>query len=305
MRIRAAVVFCLAVVSALPVVAQTPARGTAINLPLLGRLTGNGNVLYRTAIDVSNHTTVPVRVDFYLDGQDLATGAPVVVDGSINAGGSIGAWGIGSPMRARSNAHFDDFVDAVIAAGLLPATLRANGFLGSVLFIFDNRSESGETAVTARFYNALGDGTVGVSLKGREITRNEPQSLVAAVSDTRGNTTGAPRAYPNLFINNTGVAAGNSMAVAGPVTVEVSAVANTTGLAVGTPLTISDLQPGRTVAVSQVLNALQIPAGAESTVLLFVRVTSGNAAIQGIVSQIDDVTRDGSVFEMSRADFRP
>jgi hypothetical protein len=293
----------MAMLFALPLAAQTPARGTAINLPLLGRLIGSGNVLYRTAVDVSNHTTSAVRVDFYIDGQDLATGAPVVVNGSINAGGAIGAWGTGSPMRARSNAHFDDFVDALITAGLLPNTLRANGFLGSVLFIFDNRDESGEAAVTARFYNAYGDGNVGVSLKGREITRAEPQRLVAVVTDTRGNTTGAPQMYANLFVNNTGVAAGNSSAVAGPVTLEVSAISNTTGQAVGTPLTISNLQPGRTVSIGQVLTALQIAPSVERTVLLFVRVTSGNAAIQGVISQVDDITRDGSVFEMSRADF--
>jgi hypothetical protein len=293
----------IAVVLALPLAAQTPARGTAINLPLLGRLTGGGNVLYRTAVDVTNHTTSAVRVDFYVDGQDLSTGAPVVVDGSINAGGAIGAWGTGTPMRSRSNAHFDDFVDALITAGLVPNTLRANGFLGSVMFIFDNRDESGEAAVTARFYNSYAEGNVGVSLKGREITRDEPQRLVAVVTDTRGNTTGAPQMYPNLFINNTGVAAGNSAAVAGPVTVEVSAVSNTTGQAVGTPITINNLQPGRTVSIGQVLNGLQIPPSVERTVLLFVRVTSGNAAIQGVISQVEVVTRDGSVFEMSRADF--
>jgi hypothetical protein len=298
-----ALVLLAAVLLALPLAAQTPARGLAINLPLLGRLTGSGNVLYRTAVDVSNHATAAVRVDFYLDGQDMTTGSPVVVNGSIGAAETIGARGTGTPLRARSNAHFDDFVEALIAAGLLPETLRANGFLGSVLFIFDNRDESGEAAVTARFYNAYGQGNVGVSLKGREITRDEPQRLVAVVTDTRGNTTGAPQIYPNLFINNTGVVAGSSSAVAGPVTLEVSAVSNATGQPVGTPMTITNLQPGRTVVIGQILNALQIPQSVERTVLLFVRVTSGNAAIQGVISQVDDVTRDGSVFEMSRADF--
>jgi hypothetical protein len=123
------------------------------------------------------------------------------------------------------------------------------------------------------------------------------------VLDTRGITTGAPEIYPNLFVNNTGIAAGGSNAVAGPVTVEISAISNTTGQPIGTPMTIADLQPGRTVVVGQVLNALSIPTATERTILLFVRVTSGNAAIQGLVSQVDRVTRDGSVFEMSRADF--
>jgi hypothetical protein len=301
-RFYALTLMVVVVVAGAQVVAQTPARGTAINLPVVGRLIGSGT-LFRTAVDVSNHTTSAVRVDFYLDGQDIATGASIVVDGSINAGGAVGAWGTGAPMRARSNAHYDDFVEALINAGLLSDTLRANGFLGSVLFIFDGRDESGETAVTARFYNALGEGNVGVSLKGREISRDEPQRLVAAVIDTRGNSSGVPQIYPNLFINNTGVAAGSSTAAAGPVNVEISAVSNTTGQAIGTPITITNLRPGRTVSVGQVLNALQIPAAVETSILLFVRTTSGNAAIQGVISQVDAITRDGSVFEMSRADF--
>ncbi len=61
--------------------------------------------------------------------------------------------------------------------------------------------------------------------------------------------------------------------------------------------------PGRTASVNQVLNALQIPAGTENTILVFARVVSGNVAIHGIISQVDNITRDGAVFEMSRADF--
>ena len=285
-----------------PLLGQTPARGSSINLPLLGRLVGGGNTLFRTALDVSNHSNDSIRVDFYLDGEDLATRAPVVANGSINANGAIGAWGTGSRMRRRSNAHFDDFVDALINAGILPATLRANGFLGSVLFVFDGRTKRGETAVTARFYNAFGGGNVGVSFKGHEITSNEPQHLVAAVLDTRGNTAGSPELYPNLFLNNTGITA-NGQSSAGPVNIEVSAISNRTGQAIGTPITVQGLGPGRTASIGLVLNALQVPATTDDTILVFARVVSGNAAIQGVISQVDPVTRDGAVFEMSRADF--
>ena len=303
MRQTLSAVILLLVATAAPIAAQTPARGVAINLPLVGRLVGGGNTLYRTAIDVSNHTQSQVRVDFYLDGQDLATGSGFVVNGSIGSGGTISPFGGGAAMRARSNAHFDDFVDALITAGRLPDSLRANGFLGSVLFVFDGRARSGEAAVTARFYNALGEGNVGVSLKGREVTTDEPQSLVAVVADTRGAASGIPQSYPNVFINNTGIAAGNSSDVAGVVTVQLSAVSNTTGQPIGTAITISNLQPGRTTSVGSVLDALQIPRSVETTILLFARVTSGNAAIQAVVSQVDPFTRDGSVFEMSRGDF--
>ncbi len=278
------------------------AIGTGINVPVVGRLIGGGNTLFLTAIDVSNNTTTPTQVDFYLDGQDLTSGTVVALNGSIGSGGNLVAQGTGGTMRGPSSVHFDDFVDALIQSNLLPATIRTNGFLGSVLFVFNGYSKSGQAAVTARFYNAFGGGFVGVSLKGREISTNEPQSLVATVLDTRGNSTGAPQIYPNMFINNTGLTP-DASGVAAPVTVQISAISNSTGQPIGTPITITDLGPGRTASISQVLNALQIPPGTETTVLVFARVISGNAAIEGLISQVDAVTKDGAAFEMSRADF--
>ncbi|MGZ5444565.1 MAG: hypothetical protein ACXW5U_02675 [Thermoanaerobaculia bacterium] len=118
----------------------------------------------------------------------------------------------------------DDFIGALVDAGMLPERVRTNGFLGSALFVFDGSAASGSGAVTARFYNRLGDGFVGVSLKGREITDDEPQHLVAAVLDTRGGPTDAPRVYPNLFINNTGLTP-NGQGDAESVDVEISAFA--------------------------------------------------------------------------------
>ena len=278
------------------------ATGLGVNMPLIGRLTGGGGTQFITAIDVTNHASVPVPIDFYLDGEDLTTGASVAIDGSIDAAGRLVARGGGGLIRQRSNIHFDDFVEEAIAAGFLPASVRTNGFIGSALFVFGGSSRSGVGSVTARFYNALSGGFVGVSLKGREVTTGEPQRLIAAVLDTRGNTSGAPSMYPNLFINNMGVTP-NGAGNAGPVTVEISAIANSSGQPIGTPITVSDLGPGRTSVVGDVLNALRIPAGTENTVLVMARVISGEAAIHGIVSQVDNITRDGAVFEMSRADF--
>jgi hypothetical protein len=295
-RIATVIILGLCAVSS---VAQN-ADGLGVNVPVVGRLIGSGT-LFITALDVSNHTTLPMRVDFYLDGQD-GTGTSISVDGSIGAAGQIAARGAGGSMRARLDAHFDDFVGALVDAGMLPESVRTNGFIGSALFVFDGNATSGRGAVTARFYNRLGDGFVGVALKGREVTVSEPQRLVAAVLDTRGNTSGAPQMYPNVFINNMGITP-NGQGQAGAVDVEISAIANSTGAPIGTPITIRGLAPGRTASVGQILNALQIPATVENTVLVFARVTSGTSAIQGVVSQVDAITRDGAVFEMSRADF--
>jgi hypothetical protein len=275
------------------------ADGLGVNVPVVGRLLGSGT-LFITAIDVTNTRATPARVDFYLDGQEV-NGGSISLNGSIGASGTVAVQGAGGAMRARSNAHFDDFIGTLVDAGMLPERVRTNGFLGSVLFVFDGTAASGAGSVTARFYNRLGGGFVGVSLKGRELTVNEPQRVVAAVLDTRGNTAGAPQTYPNVFINNTGVTP-DGQGDAGEVDVELSAIANSSGAPVGIPVTIRALAPGRTVVVGQVLSALQIPAGTEEIVLLYARVVTGNAAIQGVVSQVDPVTRDGAVFEMSRAD---
>jgi hypothetical protein len=281
-------------------IAVSAEADVGINIPLVGRLTGGGNTLFVTAIDVSNHTTAALAADFSLDG-DEGGGTSFAIDGSIGPNGEITARGAAAPVRGQSNVHFDDFVDALIRAGRLPESVRTNGFTGSVFFVFRGLNRRGQAAVTARFYNRLGDGFVGVSFKGRELTISEPQTLTAVVLDTRANTTGAPQMYPNLFINNVGLAAVGTES-AGPMDLEVSAVSTTTGQPVGTTLTRLQVAPGHVTVIGDVLNALQIPPGAESA-LIRVRVTAGNAAIQGIVSQVDVATRDGAVFEMSRADF--
>ena len=152
--------------------------------------------------------------------------------------------------------------------------------------------------MTARFSNAFGGGTIGVSLKGHEISTNEPMSLVAAVRDTRGGS--GAQLYPNVFINNTGLTA--TGASGGTITVQITAYANSSGQPVGTPITLQNIGPGQTASVGLVLQALGVPAG-ENTILIYATVISGNSAIEGLISQVDAVTKDGSAFEMSRADF--
>jgi hypothetical protein len=274
------------------------ASGLGINLPLVARLIGAGPTLYTSSVDVANNSTLSVQVDFYLDGIDIATSAPISKVGSISAGGTLVAQGAGGLVRAKSNAHFDDFIQSLIDAGILPANISTDGFIGSVLFVFNGFTKSGQGEAKVRFFSSFGGGTIGQALKGHEITGAEPQSLVTSLRDSRGKA--GPQLYANLFINNTGLTSTGAPA-SGPVGIRIQAFANSSGLAVGTPINTS-VGLGQTVGVNDVLHALAVPS-TEDTILVFVTVTSGNAAIAGVQAQVDQSTRDGSVMDMNRADF--
>src|ERR1700687_1710418 len=53
------------------------ASGLGNNLPLVARLIGAGATLYTSSVDVANDTTSATQVDFYLDGIDIASSAPI------------------------------------------------------------------------------------------------------------------------------------------------------------------------------------------------------------------------------------
>lgn len=287
------------VLSMLLCTASLCAQGLSINLPLVGRVAGSGGVLFATSVDVSNNSTTPVRVDFYFDGRDVANGELVSIAGSL--GDPILVQRGGSALQPMSSAHFEDFISALVDANLLASSVRDDGVQGSVLFVFNGFSKSGQGAVTARFYNAFGGGNVGVAIGGHEIAAGEPQKLAVTALDTTGTASGA-QVYPNLFINNTALAPDGTTAH-GDVSVQISAVSTATHQPVGTPITLT-IPAGQTATVNHVFQSLGIAPDAKTTALLvYASVTSGAAAIEGLISEVDTVTKDGSAFVMSRADF--
>ena len=92
------------------------------------------------------------------------------------------------------------------------------------------------------------------------------------------------------------------MNVTDPITIQITATSGKTGKSVGTPVTMT-LNPGQTVSLSPAFQALSVSNTAEDSIIVRVNVTQGTAAIEGIVSQVDSVTKDGAAFEMSRGDF--
>ena len=273
--------------------------GLGVNLPLIGRIVGAGNTLYISTLDVSNNGATDAQVDFYLDGLDQTNGTPLSVSGSVSSAGELVPVGTGGSMRARSNAHFDDFIDSLVRAGILSATVEPNGFLGSILFVFNGVSQSGQGTAFVRFYSSYGGGTIGQALRAHEITSNEPRSVMATFRDSRALASG-PKLYANMFLSNLGLAPDGALAT-GPVNVHVKAYANSTGQPVGTAFDLS-IGAGDTVSVSDVLHRIAPPAG-EDTILVVATATSGTAAIAGVAVEIDDTTKDGSVVDMVRADF--
>ena len=273
------------------------ASGLGVNLAAVGRLVGNGNTLFKTAIDVTNNTAGAVQIDFYFDGTSAS--APVAANGSISSAGALVAQGTGGTVHGHSNVHFDDFVDALVQAGLVPSSVETTGVIGSTLFVFNGFTKSGQGAVTARFYNDGCGGTVGQAINGREITTAEPTKLVVTARNTVGEAD-VPQLYTNLFINNTGLTPTGSGA-ASAVDVLVTAYNSATGAAVGTPLPIKGIDPGATAVVG-VFSQLGIPAGID-TVILTINVTSGTSAIDAVAVAIDNTTHDGTTTKAASGAF--
>lgn len=287
------------------------ARGLAVNIPVVGRLTASGGILFKTAIDVSNNTGTAARVDFFLIGASGASS--IAVTGSISSSGTLVAQGAGGTMRGHFNYHADDFVDALVQAGMISPSVESAGVLGSVRFVFDGFTKSGQGSAAANFYRQLDagstSGTIGVSATGHEISANEPVRLVGTFRNTLGRP--GPQTYPNLFINNIGVTPVTSAApcdscqqaaAATAVDVQISAYSNTTGNPAGVPKTIVGIAPGHTVVFGPVLSALSVPPS-DDTVLVYVTVVSGNAAIAALAVQVDNGTHDSTSVELHRADF--
>jgi hypothetical protein len=269
-----------------------------VNLAAIGRLVGSGNTLFQTSVDVTNYSSGATQVDFYFNG--ASAGQPVAAKGSISSTGALVAQGTGGTVPGHFNAHFDDFVDALVQTNLLPASAETNGVLGSMLLVFNGFTRSGQGAATARFYNEGCGGTIGQAINGSEITTSGPTKLLTTVRDSIGES--GPQLYPNLFVNNMGLTpAGSAGATA--VDVLISAFSISTGSPVGVPATLKAIGPGTTVVFGNILVALGVPAS-EDTVILSINVISGTAAIDAVVVEIDNETHDGSTTKAADGSFQ-
>ena len=273
------------------------ASGLGVNLAAIGYVPAGPGKIFETEVNVQNNTTSATQIDVYFDG--VSAGSPIAVTASISSAGALVAQGAGGLVRGHFNAHFDDFVDALVKAGLIPASVETSGILGSALFVFNGYTKSGQGSAVARFYVSACGGTVGQAINGREVTNAERTKIITYVRDSRGLP--GPQLYPNLFVNNMGLTpTGSGTATA--VDVKLSAFSNSTGNPVGTPKTISGLGTGQTALIGNVLSTLGVPAG-EDTILVLMEVVSGNAAIDGGVVELDATSGDGTSSSAANGSF--
>jgi hypothetical protein len=262
--------------------------GLGVLMPVVGRLIGSGNTLFKTSLDVSNFSASPSAVVFRFHGVDVKTSAVLAFTGTfVNDGGTH--------ERAFSSIHFDDFIDAMVQNSAITPEQESDGILGSMLIVFQGITASGQGAARARFYSNQFGGTIGVAVNGHEVDGTETTALGGAFSDTR-TISATPQLYSNIFINNIGhFNAGTGQFDTSDDVVRLSAFSASNGQPIGTPLTVP-IKSFQTLSTG--LSALGVPAGAGDVVVL-AKVTSGLGLLLGVGAEVDDATKDPSGFAMS------
>jgi hypothetical protein len=271
----------------LPEANASSSGGLGVLMPVIGRLVGSGNTLFKTSLDVSNFSALPVAVAFRFRGVVLKTSAVIGFTGTFaNAGGTL---------RSFSSVHFDDFIDAMVQQGSISPEQESDGILGSMLIIFPGVTASGQGAARARFYSDGFGGTIGVTVNGHEFNGSETTALAGVFSDTT-TISGTPRLYSNIFIDNIGsYDAGTGLFSVSDDQVLLSAFSATTGEPIGTPISVT-VRSFQTLSTG--LAALGVPSGSGQVVVL-ARATSGHGLLLGLGAEVDDITRDPSGFAMS------
>jgi hypothetical protein len=277
---------------------QGIAAGLGVNVPLVGRLVGGGNTLYISTVDVTNNTATDAQVDFYLDGQDLASGAAISRVGSISSSGTLVAQGAGGSCgTARTRTSRTSSTRWCRPAA---SRLRRVGRLHRLRPLRLQRLHEARPGLRHRALLQL-------------LRRRLDRAVAERARHRGGRVAGRRCGLSRLPVPVGGAAAlrqpvhqqhGTDSAGAGTsgsVTVRLQAYANSTGNPIGTAVDLT-IGAGQTASVSDVLHRLGIPAG-EDTILVTATVTSGSAAIAGAAVQIDQTTKDGSVVEMNRGDF--
>lgn len=273
-----------------------------------------GAAFYRTAVDISNNTThggVLARIQFSYANAGCTGGfcrtSPLTI-----------------PLAGLDNFHQDDMVQFLDNQGLLAAG-AVNDAVGTLLVTFDNLPSSNgwEGTAVARLYNRVNEqdaslGTVGYAFPASLFFESAYSTLVGIVRDTTpaavsGGVQGSQRT--NLGFRNTDIHA--PLGSNRPVDLQVSFYdvtegSPTNGQRVGNFIGTTGLLPGQVQIIGNVFQTAAIPASVTQCIV-FVDVVNPQPApypannppsptVEGFIVTIDNVTTDGSYFEMKCAD---
>lgn len=248
--------------------------GFSVDLPVVGNVHGASTDFF-TALDVTNNSPLTTEVEFFF----------TPADGSAPRAGLLGT------LNGYDNLHFDDFLQALVSAGMIPPNQAENVF-GSLLLTFTNESfhtGTEATAVARVFSRATPAGTIGLAYRAQPIETDGPHSLSTILSNDDGFVS-------NIGIENLGVD-DNGNLVDDPVVVRLSFFDTATGLPTGDQPTLT-LAPGQVMQLNDVFFHFGLEP---STVLLFVDEISGTGQIRGYAVMKDVTTNAGAFIFMQES----
>lgn len=247
--------------------------GFSVDLPIVGNV--QGATAFFTSLDVTNNSPQPTDVEFSF----------TPADGSAPRSGLLGT------LNGFDNLHFDDFLQSLVSAGVIPPN-QANNVFGSLLLTFTNpgfHTGTEATAVARVFSRAAGGGTIGLAYRARPIETNGPHSLSTILRNDSGFISNI--GIENLGVDDTG------RVLTDPVVVRLSFYDPATGAPVGGQPTIT-LGPGQVTQLNDVFRQFALTP---SAVLLFVDEIAGTGQIRGYAVMKDVVTNAGSFLFMQES----
>ena len=255
----------------------------AVDFPIVTRAQGATATFY-TAIDVSNHSSLPTDVTFEYISADL----------SVDAVGTLV-----SGLQPHANFHQDDFIAYLGSQGFLTTAQTASTF-GTLLVTFTNPAftTGNEASASVRIWNALSSGqraSVGLAYRGQVLRQNGSHTVTSVLQDTSATSGSSPSIVTNMGLENVGIDDTGNLTAA-PVTIQLTFYNGTTGAQIGPQPTIT-LQAGQVTQINNVWGSYSLPTNVNNVIVVATE-TAGTAQIRGYVSLKDTATNDGSFFFM-------
>jgi hypothetical protein len=248
--------------------------GFSVDLPIVGHVHG-ATTTFSTSLDITNNTPQATDVEFFFTPAD----------------GSAPRSGVIANLPGFDNVHFDDFLEGLVSAGVIPPNQAENSF-GTLLLTFTNPSfhTGNEASAVARVFSPGSQGgTFGLAYRARPIETNGAHSLSALIRTGNGMVSNA--GIENLGVDDHGNALTDNVAV------RLSFFDPDTGTAVGPQPTFT-LSPGQVIQLNDVFRQFGLT---QTAVIVFVDEVSGSGQIRGYTVAKDVVTSDGAFVFMQES----